>query len=190
MRFDLLIPWCFNWNSCSIAASNPFAFFCCVCVFGVFSQSVLLRRLLWTQLMRKSGLFILAQKTLFLRSTMEGMQILYEPGFKYLWFTYCSISYVYTLVCSWDKIQGHISRSLWSPVEIQVWSCWHMVRNPSDFALQWWILRSFASYWLYMIELAGMNIVSLMIWWLMHLKVKVAMFGHARIMMEMCKVIS
>lgn len=39
-------------------------------------------------------------------------------------------------------------------------------------------------------DLEGMSIDSLMIWWHMHSRVKEVMYGHARTMMEMSRVIS
>jgi hypothetical protein len=41
-----------------------------------------------------------------------------------------------------------------------------------------------------MVELEGMNTDSLMIWLLMLLRVKEVMYGLAKTMMEMCRVIS
>ena len=59
------------------------------------------------------------------------------------------------------------------------------------FHLRWWfVLAAFVLSITRMVELEGMNTDSLMIWLLMLLRVKEVMYGHAKTMMEMCRVIS
>jgi len=59
------------------------------------------------------------------------------------------------------------------------------------FHLRWWfVLAAFVLSITCMVELEGMNTDSLMIWLLMLLRVKEVMYGHAKTMMEMCRVIS
>ena len=92
-----------------------------------YSPFVLSLRHRWTLLMRKSGHFILAQRTPFLRNTMAGMcTVLFLFILHYYPF---SLS-VFDVGCTFHftmKIQRHLPGSVWSQLEIKVWSCWNMV---------------------------------------------------------------
>ena len=75
------------------------------------------------------------------------------------------------------KLNGNPSLKLWGYGEI---SCPRMLSD----LIQFMLLDT------NLCGLVGMSIVSLMIWLLMPLKVMAAMYGPAKIMMEMSRVIS